>query len=49
MSQHLNIAAWGLQTVAVPSASCLQWSSDGQLIMTTKNAVYILVPTGIFR
>jgi hypothetical protein len=36
-------AVFTLQTTVSPSISCIQWSSEGQLIVTTKGAVYILV------
>ncbi|OCH96338.1 hypothetical protein OBBRIDRAFT_787420 [Obba rivulosa] len=29
---------------ALPLAKCLQWSGDGQILMMTKSAVYILTP-----
>ncbi|KAH8828110.1 hypothetical protein DL96DRAFT_1145418 [Flagelloscypha sp. PMI_526] len=36
----LNVPA----VTAYPSPTCLQWSDDGQLYLTTKNAVYIMTP-----
>jgi hypothetical protein len=36
-------ASLAVPTSAAPSATCLQWTADGQLILVTKNAVHILV------
>ncbi|EJD07659.1 uncharacterized protein FOMMEDRAFT_16290 [Fomitiporia mediterranea MF3/22] len=36
----LNVPTPGPQ----PSISCVQWSGDGQLILSTKSAIYILTP-----
>ncbi|KAH9943814.1 transcription factor IIIC subunit delta N-term-domain-containing protein [Amylocystis lapponica] len=44
MDQLMIYTALSLPAVsASPSANCLRWTGDGQLVMLTKSAVYILV------
>lgn len=35
-------------TTASPSLTCLQWSGDGQVFLTTKNSLHIMVETYTF-
>ncbi|EIN09445.1 hypothetical protein PUNSTDRAFT_119933, partial [Punctularia strigosozonata HHB-11173 SS5] len=44
-SSHTVYTALNVPTHAsFPSSACLQWSPDGQVILCTKSAVYILTP-----
>ncbi|KAK0478287.1 hypothetical protein IW261DRAFT_217115 [Armillaria novae-zelandiae] len=45
MSYYAVHTALNLPTATShPSANCVQWSSDGQVVITTKSAVYIMTP-----
>ena len=39
----LNLPGWG----ASPSTTSVQWSEDGQLILSTKSTIYILVCSAV--
>jgi hypothetical protein len=48
-SERRMSSAWpiyvslAVPTFAAPSANCLQWTADGQLVLVTKTAVHVLV------
>ncbi|KIP09279.1 hypothetical protein PHLGIDRAFT_505344 [Phlebiopsis gigantea 11061_1 CR5-6] len=45
MSAYPILTALGLPAVSsFPSAECLQWSDDGQAVLLTRNAIYIMTP-----